>query len=62
MRAHHFPYTVHRLHDGVVQIVDYWNSEASFEELHDGVGAYETGATGDKNLLGGGDHFAKCEK
>jgi len=36
---------VDRLHDGVVKIVYYWNSEASFEELHDGVGAYETGTT-----------------
>ena len=53
MRTHHLAYPVDSLHDGVVEIVDYRNSEASFEELHDGVGAYETGTTGDQNLLGG---------
>ena len=62
MRAHHLAYPVDRFHDGVVEIVDYWNSEASFEELHDGVGAYETGTTGDQNLLGGGNHFGEREK
>lgn len=62
MRAHHLAYPVDRLHDGVVKIIDYWNSEASFEELHDGVGAYETGTTGYQNLLGGWDHFEEGQK
>jgi len=26
------------------------------------VGAYETGTTGDQNLLGGGNHFGEREK
>lgn len=57
-RANHLADAVHCFHDGVIEIVDYWNAEASFEKLNDGVGANETGTTGDQNVLGGRHHAA----